>query len=84
MEDVPTPIHNESLDEGSEELTIGGHCIALDTPEGMARHSCMFAPKSLVLVSRLDYFETFRVSVSSYSCYILVQKCPLFLLCWVP
>ena len=27
----------------------------------MIHHSLMYAPKSLVLVSRLDYFETFRV-----------------------
>lgn len=28
----------------------------------LVHHSLMFAPKSLVLISRLDYFETFRVS----------------------
>lgn len=29
----------------------------------IAHHSIMYAPKCLVLVSRLDYIETFRVCV---------------------
>ena len=36
-----------------------------DTEQDLALVRCskMYAPKSLVLVSRLDYFETFRVNV---------------------
>ncbi len=33
-----------------------------DQDPSLVRHSTMFAPKTLVIVSRLDYFETFRVS----------------------
>lgn len=32
-----------------------------DQEPNMVHHSLMFAPKSLVLMSRLDYFEAFRV-----------------------
>lgn len=33
----------------------------------IAHHSIMYAPKCLVLVSRLDYIETFRVCVFNYT-----------------
>lgn len=33
------------------------------TDGDMVHHSIMFAPKSIVLVSQLDYWETFRVSM---------------------
>lgn len=32
----------------------------------ITHHSIMYAPKCLVLISRLDYFETFRVSGSIF------------------
>lgn len=38
-------------DDAEQELTL-------------VRCSKLYAPKSLVLVSRLDYFETFRASIS--------------------
>ena len=31
----------------------------------MIHHSVMFAPKSIVLVSQLNYFDTFKVGVLS-------------------
>lgn len=34
-----------------------------DHDSTLIHHSLMYAPKSLVLVSRLDYFEAFRVSI---------------------
>lgn len=34
----------------------------------IAHHSIMYAPKCLVLVSRLDYIETFRVCIFNYIC----------------
>ena len=33
-----------------------------DEEESLVHHTLMFAPKSLVLVSRLDYFDTLKVS----------------------
>ena len=33
-----------------------------DSESSIMHHSLLFAPKSLVLVSRLDYFDVFRVS----------------------
>ena len=36
--------------------------IEEDEEESMVHHTLMFAPKSLVLISRLDYFDTLRVS----------------------
>ena len=51
-----------------DEMKEGGQCVTIPTPDGMAKHSCMFAPKSLVLVSQLDYFQTFRVH--SFTIYI--------------
>lgn len=35
-----------------------------EEPEDLIHHSIMFAPKSIVLVSQLDYCETFRVGSS--------------------
>lgn len=37
------------------------HSISLPS---ITHHSIMYAPKCLVLVSRLDYIETFRVCIS--------------------
>jgi myotubularin-related protein 5/13 len=35
-----------------------------ETENTIAHQSLMFSPKCLVLVSRLDYFETFRVKLN--------------------
>ncbi len=48
------------------ELSSGDELDEIDEQDVIAppKMSKMYAPKSLVLVSRLDYFEVFRVSVS--------------------
>ena len=35
-----------------------------EDPNAPVQHSLLYAPKTLVLISRLDYFETFRVGIS--------------------
>ena len=48
-----------------------------DHDSTLIHHSLMYAPKSLVLVSRLDYFEAFRVGVVGTCVFLL---CLLLLL----
>lgn len=48
--------------------TSTGLANASSTTSNITHHSIMYAPKCLVLVSRLDYTETFRVSGNSNRC----------------
>lgn len=51
-----------------EEDPIDGDSQPLVRPiPAIAHHSIMYAPKCLVLVSRLDYIETFRVCESAHT-----------------
>lgn len=45
-----------------EEDTVEGEAALVRPIPAISHHSIMYAPKCLVLVSRLDYIETFRVS----------------------
>lgn len=58
-----TQLNNKCLFLFQEEDALDGesapHSISLPS---ITHHSIMYAPKCLVLVSRLDYIETFRVS----------------------
>lgn len=44
-----------------EEDTVDGEAPLVRPMPAISHHSIMYAPKCLVLVSRLDYIETFRV-----------------------
>lgn len=58
---------SKPADEEEENLTSSRHLI----PTTITHHSIMYAPKCLVLVSRLDYFETFRNCLGTiYTVYI--------------
>lgn len=48
----------------------------------ITHHSIMYAPKCLVLVSRLDYTETFRVPLSSKDNITKINQ-GLFRIAWV-
>lgn len=50
---------SKPVDEEEENLTLGNKPI-LQTPAAITHHNIMYAPKCLVLVSRLDYSETFK------------------------
>ena len=73
-EDVPVDesLRHDDGDDAEQELSL-------------VRCSKMYAAKSLVLVSRFDYFETFRVSLTF--CFIdknictLMPKISVFLCC---
>lgn len=52
---------SKPIDEEEENLTPGGRAV-VNGPPAITHHSIMYAPKCLVLISRLDYIETFRVS----------------------
>jgi myotubularin-related protein 5/13 len=55
---------SKPVDDEEENLTPSGRSlISSSGPPAITHHSIMYAPKCLVLVSRLDYVETFRVSV---------------------
>ncbi|KAJ8931413.1 hypothetical protein NQ314_015685 [Rhamnusium bicolor] len=45
-----------------EEDAVEGETVLVRPIPVISHHSIMYAPKCLVLVSRLDYIETFRVS----------------------
>lgn len=51
---------SKPVDEEEEDITPDGRSI-VSGPPAITHHSIMYAPKCLVLVSRLDYIETFRV-----------------------
>lgn len=46
-----------------EEDTVEAEAPLVRPIPAIMHHSIMYAPKCLVLVSRLDYIETFRVSL---------------------
>lgn len=50
---------SKPVDEEEENMTLGNKPI-LQTPAAITHHNIMYAPKCLVLVSRLDYSETFK------------------------
>ena len=49
----------EPYDERRDDYDESG--VQMSADDDMIHHSVMFAPKSIVLVSQLDYFETFKV-----------------------
>lgn len=51
--------YDDQRSESSENLEALG--------DGIVHHSMMFAPKSIVLISQLDYFDTFKVCIL-YDC----------------
>ena len=63
-EDVATlePLGGGEDDEGEDEAYGGGGTVGLWGPP---RGTRLYAPKSLVLVSRLHYFDVFRVGAAS-------------------
>lgn len=61
---------SKPVDEEEENLTLGNKPI-LQTPAAITHHNIMYAPKCLVLVSRLDYPETFKNCLGTiYTVYI--------------
>lgn len=53
---------------------IGPGSVTGLTTSNITHHSIMYAPKCLVLVSRLDYTETFRVSdICEYICKLFID-----------
>jgi myotubularin-related protein 5/13 len=52
-------IPSKPVDEEEENMTLGKKAI-LPTSNTITHHNIMYAPKCLVLVSRLDYSETFK------------------------
>lgn len=62
---------SKPVDEDEENLTPA-RITSLSSQATITHHSVMYAPKCLVLVSRLDYTETFRVSIRIFL--ILEQK----------
>lgn len=53
---------SKPVDDEEENLAVGRSAIISSGPPAIMHHSIMYAPKCLVLVSRLNYPETFRVS----------------------
>lgn len=51
---------SKPVDEEEEPVDNDSRSLVRSMPS-IAHHSIMYAPKCLVLVSRLDYIETFRV-----------------------
>ncbi|XP_018572477.1 myotubularin-related protein 13 isoform X2 [Anoplophora glabripennis] len=61
-----------------EEDTVEGEAALVRPIPAISHHSIMYAPKCLVLVSRLDYIETFRNCLGIiYSVYIENMPVPL-------
>lgn len=67
---------SKPVDEEEENLTPSSRPLtAIST---ITHHSIMYAPKCLVLVSRLDYVETFRNCLGTiYTTYIESLSYPL-------
>jgi myotubularin-related protein 5/13 len=53
---------SKPVDEEEDPVDGDSRSLVVKTIPAIAHHSIMYAPKCLVLVSRLDYIETFRVS----------------------
>lgn len=73
---------SKPVDDEEESLGLGsGAALILSGPPAILHHSVMYAPKCLVLVSRLNYVETFRVSPISQKNVVqaltLVYFCPI-------
>lgn len=70
---------SKPVDEEEDTLEGEHHSVALHTSRSMNQHhSIMYAPKCLVLVSRLDYIETFRNCLGIiYSVFIESMNVPL-------
>lgn len=61
---------SKPVDEEFEHLTLGNKVI-LQTPAAITHHNIHYAPKCLVLVSRLDYSETFKACLGTiYTVYL--------------
>lgn len=61
---------SKPVDEEEENLTLGNKPI-LQTPAAITHHNIMYAPKCLVLVSRLDYSDTFKICLGTiYTVYL--------------
>ncbi|XP_055715970.1 myotubularin-related protein 13 [Phlebotomus papatasi] len=69
---------NKPIDEEEETLTPGRTNSLIPAVTTVTHHSIMYAPKCLVLVSRLDYTETFRNCLGTiYTVYIESLGFPL-------
>lgn len=67
---------SKPVDEEEENLTLGK--LNLPTPAAITHHNIMYAPKCLVLVSRLDYSETFKNCLGTiYTVYLENFSYPL-------
>lgn len=53
-------IPSKPVDEEEENITLNNKPILQSTSAQVTHHNIMYAPKCLVLVSRLDYSETFK------------------------
>lgn len=61
---------SKPVDEEFEHLTLGNKTI-LQAPGTITHHNVHYAPKCLVLVSRLDYSETFKACLGTiYTVYL--------------
>lgn len=58
-----------------EEDTVEGEAALVRPIPAISHHSIMYAPKCLVLVSRLDYIETFRVRVNHLILFLKWSNC---------
>lgn len=68
---------SKPVDEEEESLGLGGGLIMSSGPPAIMHHSVMYAPKCLVLVSRLNYVETFRVSEFQLMLFTKTNQFPL-------
>lgn len=53
-------VPSKPVDEEEENIPLSGGKQILQTVSTITHHNIMYAPKCLVLVSRLDYSETFK------------------------
>lgn len=54
---------SKPVDEEEDPVDGDNRSLVVKTLPAVAHHNIMYAPKCLVLVSRLDYIETFRVCI---------------------
>lgn len=61
---------SKPVDEEEDPVDGDNRNLVVKTLPVIAHQSIMYAPKCLVLVSRLDYIETFRVSI--FLCFSII------------
>lgn len=66
-------VPSKPVDEEEEPVDGVNRTLVRAIP-AITHHSIMYAPKCLVLVSRLDYIETFRVLIS-LSLFLFIYLC---------